>query len=114
MELPSFLVTLAPYLFFGLIVGFLIFWLFAVFTKRGRNIGPEVVFGCKVIENFGVIANNSIPLGSQKLTLLGCEKDGEKFLVLEIRTNTMASINVNWARVDDRALEAINQIVKTI
>jgi hypothetical protein len=112
MELPPFLVTAAPYLAVGLFVFIFTFVIYALFTKKGRTIGPEVIFGCKVIENLGEIANNPILLGRQKLTLLGCEKDGEKFLVIEIRNATVASLDVTWIKIDDQALNAINRMVK--
>ena len=111
MELPSFLVTAAPYLFGGLAIFIPLFICFMLFSKKGKNKGPELWFGAKVVQDFGEIATNPTTLGNQKLRLLGCSKGDEQFLVIEVRTISGVSVGVNWVKIDDATLSKINSTV---
>lgn len=82
--------------------------LYSIFSKKGRRIGPQLTFGGKVVQEFGEIAKYSVPLGNQTLALYGLEKDGQKFLALEIRTATPVSVDVNWIKITDETLKIIN------
>lgn len=82
-----------------------------LFSKRGGNVGADIQYGGKLVCDFGEIAHYPIPLGYQKLRLLGYEKDGEQFLVLEVSDEGI-QIRRTWVKIDDSTLQAINNIVK--
>ena len=86
--------------------------LLSVFTQTGRRKVLELGLGCKVQKDFGEISQYRLLHANQKLSLLGCTKDGENFLVIEIKSTMFLSFSLSWIKIDDNALNQINSAVK--
>lgn len=80
-----------------------------LFSKTGRKAASRLTLGGKVVQEFGEIAKYPTPLGTQTLTLYGLEKDGEKFLAIEVRRTQGVSIGVNWVKITNETLETLNK-----
>lgn len=99
-------------IFFAVFATFMGFVFYAIFSKKGRRIGPKLTFGGNIVQEFGQIAKYPIPLGSQTLSLYGLEKGAEKFLVVEVRTIMPTSASVSWVKITDETLKTINSHVE--
>ncbi len=114
MESSVFFANVVSYIFPAIVLSFIAFVFYTIYSKKGRKRGVEFAFGCKVVENLGEIASYSMRFATkQMLTLMACEKGGEKFLVIEVRSSAIAAVNVTWVKIDDQTLKTINQTVKT-
>jgi predicted nucleotidyltransferase len=77
-----------------------------VFSRKSRNANVDLFVG-HIVEDLGELAEVPIKHGRQKLRLLRCEFNGERFLVVESETHVMGGFNVNWIRLDDSTIDKL-------